>query len=545
MSGVVDGATETRSEQRARLRLRQIAGEWFPTVDAGVLDRVVAAGWLEAREQAGSAGSKRIAIVAAAAVRRDGLRALRGEEFDLPKDAEERIAALSAHEPLAAESLQRRRRARPEALGRRAPAPPEPEPATPRDPIALKRDHDGEDEPPPTRRRRARHHEQQAAVESPPENAEPGIGSRTLRILADTVHVVTGREARANGEPVETVARARNGPTDVAPARRAATPEAELTERPSAGLEAVAEPVAAVEPEADPDVIVEPELVAAEPAAEAEEAAGPEPAEAVESALVEQPEVAAEPQDTEAAPQDVTGGAPAVASEEQWSEPTEPPTRKRAAAASESQTAASGALRRPLDGPRRSRVSTAMASAARRGDDFGRRRVARGAGIAGLILLVLALVTWVSTESGDSDRAANTLPAPSGANAGPSAAEKRRAAAQAADRRAAAREQAADREQATAKRKEIATNKARAAERKRRVAARERRARRAAARKRRARRAAASPRAAPRRPISPAPPASAQAPVVPAPVAVPRAPSRSGRGSGGGGGTLWGSEFAP
>lgn len=193
----VDEATETRGELRARLRLRQQADDWFPDVDPGVLDRVVASGWLEARDQAGAASSKRIAIVAAAAVRRDGLRALRGERLALPKDAEERITALSAEEPLAQET-QQRRRAHPEALGRRAATPSEPDPATQARPVALKRDHPGEEDPPPTRRRRGRRSELQGPLESTPD-PERETGSRTMRILAETATAAALPASRPRG----------------------------------------------------------------------------------------------------------------------------------------------------------------------------------------------------------------------------------------------------------------------------------------------------------------------------------------------------------
>src|SRR4051794_41484382 len=121
MRGGGGGGGETRAARRARMRLRTVAGEWFPTIPAGVLDRIVAAAWIEGREANGGSG-ERTAVVAAAAVRRHGLRALRGDEIDLPEDAEQRIAALTADETDAEPRAQRfRRRARPEALGRRAP----------------------------------------------------------------------------------------------------------------------------------------------------------------------------------------------------------------------------------------------------------------------------------------------------------------------------------------------------------------------------------------------------------------------------------------
>ena len=84
MRGGVIGETETRADRRGRMRLRKVAGEWFPTIPADVLDRIVAAAWIEGRDANGGSG-ERTAVVAAAAVRRHGLRALRGEEVDIPR----------------------------------------------------------------------------------------------------------------------------------------------------------------------------------------------------------------------------------------------------------------------------------------------------------------------------------------------------------------------------------------------------------------------------------------------------------------------------
>src|SRR5215218_10216379 len=81
MRGGVIGETETRADRRARMRLRKVAGEWFPTIAGDVLDRIVAAAWIEGRDVNGG-GAERTAVVAAAAVRRHGLRALRGDGVD-------------------------------------------------------------------------------------------------------------------------------------------------------------------------------------------------------------------------------------------------------------------------------------------------------------------------------------------------------------------------------------------------------------------------------------------------------------------------------
>ena len=190
------------------MRLRKVAGEWFPTIPADVLDRIVAAAWIEGREANGGSG-ERTAVVAAAAVRRHGLRALRGDGIDLPDDAEKRIAALTADEAASEPRAQRfRRRARPEALGRRAPDDPvvvdersdAPAPAVQELPA---RD-DVEDDGPPTRRRRGRATRPVRADRRQPDDAERG--PRSLRILAETVQIITGRRADDDKEIVEVVA---------------------------------------------------------------------------------------------------------------------------------------------------------------------------------------------------------------------------------------------------------------------------------------------------------------------------------------------------
>src|SRR4051794_17566136 len=209
MRGGVVGGTETGAERGARMRLRRVAGECSPTIPADVLDQIVAAAWIEGREANGGSG-ERTAVVAAAAVRRHGLRALRGDGIDLPEDAEKRIAALTADEADGEPRAQRfRRRARPEALGRRAPEDPvvgdersdAPAPAVRK----LQRDDDGEDDGPPTRRRRGTRDEARPAADRrQPDDAERG--PRSLRILAETVQIITGRRADDDNEIVEVVA---------------------------------------------------------------------------------------------------------------------------------------------------------------------------------------------------------------------------------------------------------------------------------------------------------------------------------------------------
>ena len=80
---------QAHSDARARERLSELARGWFPTLEAGTIDRVVAAAWLDGR--AGE-GDEPQATRAAATLRRLGLKALRGERlvFD---DAVEGIAS--------------------------------------------------------------------------------------------------------------------------------------------------------------------------------------------------------------------------------------------------------------------------------------------------------------------------------------------------------------------------------------------------------------------------------------------------------------------
>src|SRR6266545_155145 len=183
MRGGAIADTETRADRRARVRLRKVAGEWFPSIADDVLDRIVATAWIEGRAE--NAGGDRTAVAAAAAVRRYGLRALRGDEVSLPADAEARIAALNADDPseprLRTERF--RRRPRPEALGRRAPEARPSEPLDVSGPVVRKIDPDAEIEHPPTRRRRARHSDE-PRVDPADEPATPRSGP--LRILADT-----------------------------------------------------------------------------------------------------------------------------------------------------------------------------------------------------------------------------------------------------------------------------------------------------------------------------------------------------------------------
>jgi hypothetical protein len=84
--------TDDRSARlHARARLRDDARHWFPTLPEPVVDRIVAAAWLEAAEHGDDGGT---AVRAAVGVRRLALRALRGEALAVPGDVEWRLAAL-------------------------------------------------------------------------------------------------------------------------------------------------------------------------------------------------------------------------------------------------------------------------------------------------------------------------------------------------------------------------------------------------------------------------------------------------------------------
>jgi len=69
------------AEERRRARVAQLARGWFPTLDADTLEAICQRAWEETHDEtarAGRSGDSRAAL-AAAAVRRHGLRALRGE----------------------------------------------------------------------------------------------------------------------------------------------------------------------------------------------------------------------------------------------------------------------------------------------------------------------------------------------------------------------------------------------------------------------------------------------------------------------------------
>jgi hypothetical protein len=65
-------------ERAAKERLRESAGEWFPTVREEVLDRIVKVAWERATAAALRTGQP-LEPVAAANVRRFGARALAGD----------------------------------------------------------------------------------------------------------------------------------------------------------------------------------------------------------------------------------------------------------------------------------------------------------------------------------------------------------------------------------------------------------------------------------------------------------------------------------
>src|ERR671931_739383 len=201
MRGGAIAETETRADRRARIRLRKVAAEWFPTIPDELLDRIVATAWIEGRAQNGG-GGERTALAAAAAVRRYGLRALRGDSLSLPPDAEARIDALSSDdlaEGRAVRTERFRRRPRPEALGRRAPQAPAAEPADPPAPVVRKVELDADDERPPTRRRRGRRSDEPAPPRDPDAPQSATSRGRSLRILADTVQIITRSRSNADG----------------------------------------------------------------------------------------------------------------------------------------------------------------------------------------------------------------------------------------------------------------------------------------------------------------------------------------------------------
>ncbi|MCP9491491.1 MAG: hypothetical protein MSC31_16695 [Solirubrobacteraceae bacterium MAG38_C4-C5] len=69
------------AEERRRARVAQLASGWFPTLDRDTLDAICERAWEETHHDAahGRRAGESSAALAAAAVRRHGLRALRGE----------------------------------------------------------------------------------------------------------------------------------------------------------------------------------------------------------------------------------------------------------------------------------------------------------------------------------------------------------------------------------------------------------------------------------------------------------------------------------
>jgi hypothetical protein len=500
--------TETRADRRARLRLRDVAGEWFPTVAPDVLDRIVAASWVEGREAHGS--GERTATAAVAAVRRHGLRALRGEPLDLPADAEQRIAALSADDAAASREPRAdrfRRRARPEALGRRAQPRPEAVPS-PEAPSASA--HAGEaaaqdqdPPPPPTRRRRGRHGEDRLPAR--PDEPERDAGRGPLRILADTVQIITGRQG--------------DDAVEVVPAPAAEEP-AEAPPRTSPSHEAP--PAAPVEPAASAASDPVDKQPAGPPrvAATAEPAATPAAPE--EAAPVVEPTPAPVPAPEPATPVD--------------REPVPPPPTRPVRA----RTARAGttAKRVPAAGPANAAVARRRTGPEQERD----RRTVRVFALAPLVaaLAVFAVVLGSSLGGAeDTTKLAEIHPA-GGVSYVVQAARTTSAKTEAAQRAAAVRRAAAKRRAAARHRALVAAHR-RAATLHRRALARRRAARRAAARSRPLPPARSVPAPAP----TPQPLVSApRTPVRSAPAPAPSPPKRSGGGSSSGGNT-WGGEFGP
>jgi hypothetical protein len=504
------------------MRLRKVAGEWFPTIPVAVLDRIVAAAWIEGRDANGGSG-ERTAVVAAAAVRRHGLRALRGEEIDIPEDAEQRIAALTSSEPTMpeAERSQRfRRRARPEALGRRAPEAPavDDQPTLEPDPTirSLQRDDEPEDDRPPTRRRRGnRNEERNAAQARATADAESERGLRSLRILAETVQIITGRRTDDDKEIVEIVAEEAPARTPK-PGRERAAKAAPRAAKPAPPVAKAAPPVAKAGPPAAKAAVAQP-APPASPQAPTPEAAKSTPAPKLAAAAapaVRAPAAKIKRPATQPAtvvPAPTPAPAPVAAAGAPVQAAVGPVRASAARPAATSSPATSASARRPPALP--GRVQGASL-----------RRALPFAAIAAAAIVVIALASSVFGSDNAGTRVA-LVRAPGGATdiaqVVQTTAAKTQAARVAAERELRAR-LAADRRAAAHRRAVAAKRKAAA---KRRAAAKHR----AAA----ARKAAARRRALPPARSVPAP--------QPAPQPVYHAPS-GGSSSGGG---AWGGEFGP
>ena len=120
-----------RAEARVRARLGDLCSEWFPALDDATADRIVAAALVETRGE----GEGPRATRAAAALRRHGLRALRGDSLSFGPEIEAELARLHvppppAERPEGFEGGREVRRSRSQLLGRRKPEP-EPVPAEP------------------------------------------------------------------------------------------------------------------------------------------------------------------------------------------------------------------------------------------------------------------------------------------------------------------------------------------------------------------------------------------------------------------------------
>ena len=129
------GGSQSRSgkDQRAELRVRQLAANWFPGLDVDLVDRLCADAWRRARSQAPDRPIDAVAALAATSVRRAGLSAMRGEPATPSAPVDAPLAtALPAPKPTAVPPEPERvpAAAEPVASERESVAP-EPEPATP------------------------------------------------------------------------------------------------------------------------------------------------------------------------------------------------------------------------------------------------------------------------------------------------------------------------------------------------------------------------------------------------------------------------------
>lgn len=92
------GGSQSRSgkDERAAVRVRQLAASWFPGLDADLVDRLCADAWLQARSDAPDRPVDAVAALAATSVRRAGLSAMRGEPAVSRTDVDPELASEPA-----------------------------------------------------------------------------------------------------------------------------------------------------------------------------------------------------------------------------------------------------------------------------------------------------------------------------------------------------------------------------------------------------------------------------------------------------------------